>query len=66
MKFSGSWDPNNLNDDNKCKKNMKKMQVLIKNAKVHVGKNMQNNSITTRNYAIIYKQTFYQALEEVS
>ena len=27
---------------------------------------VENNSITTRNYAVIYHQTLYQTLEEVS
>ena len=41
MRFSDSWDSNNLNNDNKCQKNKKKMQVLSKKAKIHDGKKLK-------------------------
>ena len=31
----------NLNNDNKCQKNMKKLQALSKNAKIHDGKKLK-------------------------
>ena len=41
MKFSCSWDSNNLNNDNKCQKNMKKLQALSKNAYIHDGRKLK-------------------------
>ena len=45
MRFSGPWDSNNLNNDNKCQKNMKKLQALSKNAKIHDGKKLKTISL---------------------
>ena len=42
MRFSGPCESNNLKNDNKCLKILKKLQVLSKNAKIHDGKNMKN------------------------
>ena len=41
MRFSGPWDSNNLNNDNKSQKNMKKLQALSKNAKIHDRKKLK-------------------------
>ena len=41
MSFSGPWDSNNLNNDNKYEKIWKRLQALSKNAKIHHGKNMK-------------------------
>ena len=41
MMFPGPWDSNNLNNDNKCQKIGKKLQVLSKNSKTHDGKTMK-------------------------
>ena len=35
MRVSCPWDSQNLNDDNKYVKNMKNLQFLSKNAKIH-------------------------------
>ena len=45
MRFDGPWNSNNLNNDNKFQKNMKKLQVLSKNAKFH-GKMLKTIPLT--------------------
>ena len=41
MRFAGPWDSNNLNNDKKMSKNMKKLQALSKNAIIHDGKKLK-------------------------
>ena len=41
MRFAGPLDSNNLNKDNKFQKNMKKLQALSKNAKIHDDKKLK-------------------------
>ena len=41
MTFSGPWDSNNLNNENKSKKIPKKLQVLSKKSKIHDGKKLK-------------------------
>ena len=46
MRFSCPWDSNNLNDDNKYeKKNIKKLQLLSKNAKIHDVKKLKTDPL---------------------
>ena len=66
MRFSRPSDSNNLNDDSKYVKKLKNLQLLLKNAKIHDVKKVENLSITTTNCAVIYRQILYQTLEEVS
>ena len=59
MRFSGPWDSNNLNNDNKCQKLFKKLQGLQKMIIFMMAESSQP-SIITINYAVIYHQTLYQ------
>ena len=45
MRFSGPWASNNLNNENKSKKNLKKASFVKKKAKSHDGKKKMKKKI---------------------